>query len=501
MTPSAPPRKRVLVAHPIFFGLFPLFSMLSANLVSTGFGEIFLPATAVLGLTAALWVALWPLLPQPAKRGLALSLFWLPFYGYGMIVDTVRRLLGTQEMAGLPAILGGAALLLFVTGTGIYLLRVSAWRFEATTRVLNHVSAITLGIALAACGIGLAQRPPAAAPVGEVATPDPSLPNIYYIICDAYPRADLLQRYFAIDNTPFLNQLRDRGFYIAGRSRSNYGSTHPSMASALNLDYIDPALIPTRHFEADPALYNLVRDSRVVRTLKQRGYEVVDLTLGLFGGDMALADRVIRPRVSPYSEYQQFCIDMTPVRSILNRLTPLRSHHLVPFVLDTLAGLQRADRPLFVYAHLYAPHVPHSYDKEGKVLETLPPYQEGMRNVIAFLNTRLVEVAGAILARDPNSVILIQGDHGSNASLQSPENFARVERSWEDYVQDRSANLSAFYFPDRQYQGLLYPEITPVNTFRIVFNKYLGMDFPLLEDVTYLRARESTEIVRVEEVY
>lgn len=501
MSTSAPPRKHVLVAHPLFFGLFPLFSLLSTNLVSAGFSEVFLPAAAAMAIAVTLWFALWPLLPQPHKRGLVLSLFWLPFYGYGMIVDTVRRRLGTQEMAGLPAILGGAALLLFVAGTGIYLLRVSAWRFEATTRVLNHVSAITLGIALAACGAGVAQRPPAAAPAGEVAAPDPSLPNIYYIICDAYPRADLLQRYFAFDNTPFLNQLRDKGFYIAERSRSNYGSTHPSMASALNLDYIDPALVPTRHFEADPALYKLVRDNRVVRTLKQHGYEIVDLTLGLFGGDLALADRVIRPRVSPYSEYQQFCIDMTPVRSILNRLTPLRSHHLVPFALDTLAGLRRAERPLFVYAHLYAPHVPHSYDREGKVLETLPPYQEGMRNVIAFLNTRLVEVAGAILARDPNSVLLIQGDHGCNASLQSPEDFARKERSWADYVQDRSANLSAFYFPDRQYQGLLYPEITPVNTFRIVFNKYLGMDYPLLEDVTYLRARERKEIVRVTEVH
>ena len=500
MTSTSPPH-RTRVLHPLFFGLFPLFSLLSANLVWADFSEVLLPAATAMAITMVLWLALWALLPQPHKRGLVVSLFWLPFYGYGMIVDTARRLLGTQEMASFPTILGGAALLLIVAGTGIYLLRVSTRRFEGTTRVLNHFSGIVLGVALAACGAGVAQRSPAAAPAGEVAPPDPSLPSIYYIICDAYPRADLLQRYFAIDNTPFLNQLRDQGFYIAGRSRSNYGSTHPSMASALNLDYIDPALVPTRHFEADPVLYNLVRDSRVVRTLKQHGYEIVDLTLGVFGGDLALADRVIRPRVSTYSAYQQFCIDMTPVRSILNRLTPLRSHHLVPFALDTLAGLRRAERPMFVYAHLYAPHVPHSYDREGKVLESLPPYQEGMRNVVAFLNARLIEVVGGILARDPNSVILIQGDHGCNASLQSPEDFARKERSWEDYVQDRSANLSAFCFPDRQYEGLLYPELTPVNSFRIVFNKYLGTDFPLLEDVTYLRARESKEIVRVSEVY
>lgn len=487
--------------HPFCFGVFPLVSLLSANLVSAGFHEVFLPAAAIVMLAVALWIALWPILPQPEKRGLALSLFWVPFYGYGMIVDNVRRLLGAHDMATLPTLVACLVLLLLVTCAGLYRLRVCTWSFVSITRALNRFSAIALGVALTACGIGVAQRPATTVPVGEVVAPDPSLPNIYYIICDAYPRADLLQSYFGFDNTPFLDQLRDRGFYIAERSRSNYGSTHPSMASALNLDYIDPSLIPRRAFWADPALYGMIRDNRVVRTLKQRGYEIVDLTLGLFGGELALADRVIRPRVTPYTEYQQFCIDMTPVRSILNRLTPLRSHRLVPFALDTLGELRRDKRPLFVYAHLYAPHVPHSYDKDGRVLERLPPYQEGMRNVVTFLNTRLVDTVGAILARDPDSVILIQGDHGCNASLQAPEDFSRKERSWENYVQDRSANLSAFYFPDHQYEGLLYPEITPVNTFRVIFNKYLGGNYNILEDATFLTVKNNTEVARITDVY
>jgi len=31
----------------------------------------------------------------------------------------------------------------------------------------------------------------------------------------------------------------------------------------------------------------------------------------------------------------------------------------------------------------------------------------------------------------------------------------------------------------------LYPGISPVNTFRVVFNAYLGADLPLLKDVSY----------------
>ena len=32
---------------------------------------------------------------------------------------------------------------------------------------------------------------------------------------------------------------------------------------------------------------------------------------------------------------------------------------------------------------------------------------------------------------------------------------------------------------------LLYPAISPVNTFRLIFNTYLGADYPLLEDISY----------------
>lgn len=40
-----------------------------------------------------------------------------------------------------------------------------------------------------------------------------------------------------------------------------------------------------------------------------------------------------------------------------------------------------------------------------------------------------------------------------------------------------------------------------MNSFRVIFNKYFGTQFDLLEDVTYLSPQHSTEIVRVEAVY
>jgi hypothetical protein len=43
--------------------------------------------------------------------------------------------------------------------------------------------------------------------------------------------------------------------------------------------------------------------------------------------------------------------------------------------------------------------------------------------------------------------------------------------------------LNAYYLPQGADQ--LYPSISPVNSFRLVFNSYFGTNFPLLEDVSY----------------
>ena len=41
--------------------------------------------------------------------------------------------------------------------------------------------------------------------------------------------------------------------------------------------------------------------------------------------------------------------------------------------------------------------------------------------------------------------------------------------------------LNAYYFPDGDY-GSLHPDISPVNSYRVLFNKYFGAEYPILPD-------------------
>jgi hypothetical protein len=64
-------------------------------------------------------------------------------------------------------------------------------------------------------------------------------PDIYYIILDGHARSDILAELYGYDNNWFVDSLRQRGFYVADRSRTNYAQTYLSLASTLNMTYLD----------------------------------------------------------------------------------------------------------------------------------------------------------------------------------------------------------------------------------------------------------------------
>jgi hypothetical protein len=87
---------------------------------------------------------------------------------------------------------------------------------------------------------------------------------------------------------------------------------------------------------------------------------------------------------------------------------------------------------------------------------------------VTYINRRMLEAVDTILSNSGTPpIIVIQGDHG-------PWLQTREKRFWI---------LNAYYLPDRNDE--LYPSISPVNTFRLVFNSYFGGQYEMLEDVSY----------------
>jgi hypothetical protein len=153
--------------------------------------------------------------------------------------------------------------------------------------------------------------------------------------------------------------------------------------------------------------------------------------------------------------------------------------------------------PKVTYFHILVPHPPFIFDENGNPIEpdrpyslmdgdefggSLEEYQAGYRGQIVFLNREILKAVDAILAKSKTPpVIVLMGDHG-------PGSMFKWDITDPGCVWERTHNLYAVLLPNHQNDGTLYSSITPVNTFRVIFNTYFGTDLPLLEDRTYLMA-------------
>ena len=99
-------------------------------------------------------------------------------------------------------------------------------------------------------------------------------------------------------------------------------------------------------------------------------------------------------------------------------------------------------------------------------------------NQLRYLNEKLKVVIDSIRAGSSQPpVIIIQWDHGSGSRL----GLHSLEGT---YVRERFSILNAYHQPGVE-GDVLYESISPVNTFRVVFNHYFGTSYPLLADKSF----------------
>ena len=115
--------------------------------------------------------------------------------------------------------------------------------------------------------------------------------------------------------------------------------------------------------------------------------------------------------------------------------------------------------------------------EQARVVALPDPHVE-LRFTDPAVGRQLQQVIDSILANSATPpIIILQGDHGPGSRLvwDAPKKTCL----WE-----RTPILNAYYLPG-EGKNLLYPSISPVNSFRVVLNAYFGADLPLLPDETF----------------
>jgi hypothetical protein len=308
----------------------------------------------------------------------------------------------------------------------------------------------------------------------EVIFPNPA-PDIYYIILDGYTRSDVYMEY-GYDNSEFISSLENMGFYVAKCSQSNYPNTGLARTSTLNMDYI-----PTLGNQFAPNeielihIFKSLQGNSVRRMLENAGYHTIAYSSGFPWAEMRDASVFYEPPASLLNEFDAMFLSTTAIQALdnlglidINEISGSRYRERTRIALASFDELQYIPGPKFVFMHIMSPHAPFVFDSEGNAITPRSAGKDGYINASKFTDKEIAKHVYELILQSPTPpIIIIQGDHWPDTD----------NRSW------RLSILNAYHLPGHTEN--LYPHITPVNTFRIIFNSYFGTNYPLLEDKSY----------------
>jgi hypothetical protein len=517
---------KTLILHPFLFAIYPVLALLAENVQEVPFSDTLRSFFAVLLLAGVLLILNQVLFKNWYVAALISSLIIVLVFSYGHLYSLLKTTTIRGNLIGRHRILVPIWAGTFVLGTWILATRIKD--LPRVNYLLNTISGIALILPsiVIATFFGQSLRLPITQPAKDNqelvqlnVDETERLPDIYYIILDSYGRSDILLDLYSHDNGPFLDYLSDQGFYVAEGSTSNYLWTATSLASSLNMDYLPNLNANLKTGNYPSALYELIKQSAVRKQLEGLGYSTVTFSTGWFTTEIYDADYFLSPDMASLDEMRlrggisafENMLIHSSAALILADVEQLRATDWIavrleqPFmvqreiilaIFNNLQVLHNIPGPKFVFAHILSPHKPYIFGPNGEFPKTqeqftfaelgtqddrdedIPRYRDQLK----YVNIRLEEVIDEILANSENQpIIILQADHGPGIGLD-------WEKPQEVAVKERNAIFNAYYLPS-DCNHRLYPTISPVNTFRVVFNCSFDSSIPLLEDESYFNDR------------
>ena len=483
--------------HPLLISLFPVLALLAHNIdqIKPSVSLRSLVVTSILAVFTLLVLRIF--IRDWQKAALGASWLLVFFFAYGQVYNFLKYHKIGGLMLGRHRLL--VPLFMVLLGFGFWYGLKKIREYSTITGVFNIVGIVLIVVPLVQLiafelhGGGNSSPSPEGVTLQKNSHP----PDIYYIVLDSYARDDILKGYFNYDNTPFLKTLEDLGFYVAHCSQSNYSQTDFSLASALSINYLDDLGGLSNWEKNRSGMWVFLKQSVARKSLAKNGYIFVAFDTGFLDSSIGDADVYFNianksarwfNKIPPINGFEMILIKTSASKLLLDASSYVPSfmrldeegpkilhRDQVLFSLDKLGSVPTTLKsPKFVFAHIVAPHVPIVFGPNGEEVGYLDiwdkeSYRRGYTGEIEYLNKRLLSIVKNIIAQSKNPpIIIIQGDHGyENAPAEN-----------------RMLILNAYYLPGGGDE-LLYPSITPVNSFRVIFNYYFGTHLPLLNDTSY----------------
>jgi hypothetical protein len=310
-----------------------------------------------------------------------------------------------------------------------------------------------------------------------------------------------LKKYYNFDNKEFINYLKKKGFYVASKSNANYLITAHSLASSLNMEYInylsDKVGVESRDMLP---LYNLMNDYKVWRFLKSIGYKFIHF--GSWYTPMVhnkYADMNFNIYSLQLPEFSMILYKSTMLYPVISKIGLLNLRKIqrkrLLYKFEELSKIPKIKEPTFVMAHMLIPHFPFVFDRNGNFPTENELKKRGKRvnfiEQLIYANKKVKELIDKLLSNSKvPPIIILQADEAQYPPRfnTDPPRDNNILYDWrkatDEELKEKMGILNAFYLPNVD-KSILYPSITPVNNFIVVFNLYFGTNLKLLPDECY----------------
>lgn len=272
-------------------------------------------------------------------------------------------------------------------------------------------------------------------------------PNIYIIQPDGYAGPEVMNKPpYDFDN-PFYNELKENGFTIYPKYRSNYPASLSSNSAlfAMKQHKFGKTLSPA--IELPTGRDVISGNNNAIQILKKNGYTTFFI---------AEDEYFQQNRAEPHWDYYNISFSEIPFFSDNNSVKKSVFDDLKT-AMDTVSVAS----PRFYFVEKLLPHHVHfAASKE----EERNSYIEKIKEVNVWLKKTL----NYISEKDPEAIVIILADHGGWVGLGSyPEMFSTTD---PDQIKSIFSSLAAIRWNGHLIDGMDKELKSSVNLFRVLFS-------------------------------
>ena len=263
--------------YPLLLAAWPVLRLYGDNANEFAIGDLALPLAVALGLAGVALIVLTIIWREPRRAAIVASAFIVPFLTFGLIASAVAPVWPHEPIV--RAYLWALFVWLGVLVVSAYVASKLRGRLGTVTEAMNLASTVLLIVVLVPIvarqievrSPGLMSDHGAVASVtGQAA---PAGRDIYHIVLDRYGSQNALSIGMGIDNSEYVESLRERGFQVVDNAHADFERTVISLASTFSMSLLtgvaeqmgpdNPSWTPFYEIVKTSPVGGLLQDARV----------------------------------------------------------------------------------------------------------------------------------------------------------------------------------------------------------------------------------------------